>query len=479
MARRKNTADCKDVLGKIFEARTAGQQRGRTYSGETAGAARHPEKTGTGAQGRSPAELQASPLLRQSQGDNSEALNRHGGIRSSAPDVAGSGTPSHSVPCEESAGPESHEIDAGVANAIEARDSGPGADDQFSAGGEADGFTDGSPEPGEESAAEESGFDGGSEDPGTGKVDPVISRMSGDRSFDCGTEEAEEGDPSGSAADGQLADEIITQALSGDSAAGETQSGSRILGWLSRDDSMGVFGQSVQVKASTLVLVGLTAAIFAGLLGLYLSIDRTEGNLTERILDERQGLSALAVDGSDGSGARSPTVGGKTRLSANLPARKLGPGGIPVPARPVWSRRGTAPPAGVPRPPVRNVQGAAGSAAPAAAAAFVTTPATRWLRVRDLMGKEECAKLLDHLKRLQQHVEERSGCTDGSISCKQLKSRVKERHGEELYAVDIGPFASWNFAQAASAALKEATRSAPWVFRGKADYFAESYPRKP
>ena len=85
MARRKNTADCKDVLGKIFEARAAGQQRGRTYSGETAGAGRHPEKTGAGAQGRSPAELQASPLLRQSQGDHSEALSRHGGIRSSAP----------------------------------------------------------------------------------------------------------------------------------------------------------------------------------------------------------------------------------------------------------------------------------------------------------------------------------------------------------------------------------------------------------
>ena len=475
MARRKNTADCKDVLGKIFEAGTAGQQRGRTYSGETAGAAGHPEKTGPGVQGRSPAELQASPLLRQSQGDNSEALNRHGGIRSSAPDVAGSRAPSHSVPRGEPAGPESHETDAGVANAIEARDSGPGANDQFSAGGEADGFTDGGPEPGEESAAEESGFDGGSEDSGTGKVDPVISRMSGDQSFNCGEEE---GGSSGSAADGQLADEIITQVLSGNSTPGETQSGSRILGWLFRDDSMGVFGQSVQVKASTLVLVGLTAAIFAGLLGLYLSIDRTEGNLAERILDERQGLSGLAVAGSDGRGARSPAVGGKTRLSANLPARKLGPGGIPVPARPLWSRRGAAPAPGVPRPPVRNVQGSAGSAAPAAAA-FVTTPATRWLRVRDLMGKEECAKLLDHLKRLQQHVEERSGCTDGSIACKQLKSRVKERHGEELYAVDIGPFASWNFAQAASAALKEVTRSTPWVFRGKADYFAESYPRKP
>ena len=29
MARRKNTADCKDVLGKIFEAKGAGEQRGR------------------------------------------------------------------------------------------------------------------------------------------------------------------------------------------------------------------------------------------------------------------------------------------------------------------------------------------------------------------------------------------------------------------------------------------------------------------
>ena len=228
-----------------------------------------------------------------------------------------------------------------------------------------------------------------------------------------------------------------------------------------------------------MVLVGLTAAIFVGLLGLYLSIDRTEGNLAERILDERQGLSGPAATGSDERAARSPSVGERTRFSANLPARKLGPGGIPVPARPLWSRRGAAPAPGVPRPPVRNVQGSVGSAAPAGAAAFVTTSATRWLRVRDLMGKEECAKLLDHLKRLQQHIEERSGCTDGSIACKQLKSRIKERHGEELYAVDIGPFASWNFAQAASAALKEATRSAPWVFRGKADYFAESYPRKP
>ena len=149
MARRKNTADCKDVLGKIFEAKAAGEQRGRTYSGETAGAARHPEKTGGGVQGRSPAELQASPLLRQSPGDHSEALSRHGGIRSSAPDVAGSETAPHSVSCGESAGPEPHEIDAGAVNAIEVRDSGPEAGDQFSPGGEADGFTDGGPEPGE------------------------------------------------------------------------------------------------------------------------------------------------------------------------------------------------------------------------------------------------------------------------------------------------------------------------------------------
>lgn len=476
MARRKNTADCKDVLGKIFEAKAAGQPRGRTYSGETAGDARHPEKTGAGVQGRSPAELQASPLLRQPQGDNSEALNRHGGIRSSAPDVAGSGVPSHSVPHGEPAGPESHEIDAGAVNAIEVRDSGPEAGDQFSPGGEADGFADGAPEPGEEAAAEEAGSDGGNEDIGAGEVDPVASRMSGDRSLSYG---ADDGESSGLVTDGQLADEIITQALSGDSAAGQPRPGSRILSWLLRDDSMGIFGQSVQVRASTMVLVGLTAAIFVGLLGLYLSIDRTEGNLAERILDERQGLSGPAATGSDERAARSPSVGERTRFSANLPARKLGPGGIPVPARPLWSRRGAAPAPGVPRPPVRNVQGSVGSAAPAGVAAFVTTSATRWLRVRDLMGKEECAKLLDHLKRLQQHIEERSGCTDGSIACKQLKSRIKERHGEELYAVDIGPFASWNFAQAASAALKEATRSAPWVFRGKADYFAESYPRKP
>ena len=469
MARRKNTADCKDVLGKIFEARAAGQQRGRTYSGETAGAGRHPEKTGAGAQGRSPAELQASPLLRQSQGDHSEALSRHGGIRSSAPDVAGSGAPSQSAPCGEPAGAESHEIDAGTVNAIEVRDSGPEAGDQFSPGEEADGFTDGSPESGEEAAAEEVGFDGGNEEMGAGGVDPVASRMSGERSFSCGTDEGE-------SADDQLADEIITQALSGDPAAGQPRSRSRILGWLLRDDSMGVFGQSVQVRASTMVLVGLTAAIFVGLLGLYLSIDRTEGNLAGRIFDERQGLSGPEAAGPGGSSASPPSVGEKTRLSANLPARKLGPGGLPVPARPLWSRRGAAPAPGVPRPPVRNVQGAA---TPAGAAAFVATPATRWLRVRDLMGKEECAKLLDHLKRLQQHIEERSGCTDGSIACKQLKSRIKERHGEELYAVDIGPFASWNFAQAASATLKEVTRSAPWVFRGKDDYFAESYPRKP
>jgi hypothetical protein len=467
MARRKNTADCKDVLGKIFETGAAGQPRGQTYSGETAGAARHSEKTGIGGQSRSPAELQASPLLRQPQGDHSEVLNRHGGIRSSAPDVPGSGSPSHSVPCGEPAGPESHEIDAGAVNAIEVRDSGPEAGDPFSPGGEADGFADGAPGPGEEAAAEEAGFDGGNDDIGAGESDPVASRMSGDRSFSYG----EDDDPSsGLVTDDELADEIITQALSGDSATGQPRLRSRVLGWLLRDDSLGVFGQSVQVRASTVVLVGLTAAIFAGLLGLYFSIDRTEGNLAERILDERQGLSGPAATGSDERGSKVSPAGGRPRLSANLPARKLGPGGIPVPARPLWSRRGAAPAPGIPRPPVRNVQGAA---------AFVTTPATRWLRVRDLMGKEECAKLLDHLKRLQQHLEERSGCADGAIACKQLKSRIKERHGEELYAVDIGPFASWNFAQAASAALKEVTRSTPWVFRGKADYFAESYPRKP
>jgi hypothetical protein len=110
---------------------------------------------------------------------------------------------------------------------------------------------------------------------------------------------------------------------------------------------------------------------------------------------------------------------------------------------------------------------------------FVTTAATRWLRVRDLMGKEECAKLLDHLKKLQKELKERGGCKDGSVACKELKNNMKKRHGEDLYAVDIGPFANWSLAQQASAELKKMTNRRPWVFRDKPDYFAESYPRKP
>ena len=77
------------------------------------------------------------------------------------------------------------------------------------------------------SAAEGAGADGGNEALGAGAVDPVAARMSGARAFSCG---ADEGESSGLAADEQLADEIITQALGGDSAAAPPRSGSRILG---------------------------------------------------------------------------------------------------------------------------------------------------------------------------------------------------------------------------------------------------------
>ena len=454
MARRKNTADCRDVLGKIFEAEAAGRQGGRTVSGENLGSSAQP---GSAGDAHSSAEGQAKPLLGRPLGESSVDLNRDGGIRSSAPGLAGSESSPAPASHEEPAGAEAQELPS--IETIEARD--PESSDQLNPGGDADGFADGDPTFGDEPGPGQLGFDGVDDGVSGDETDPLASRMSGDLSF--------EEDPVAADPVDQLTDDIISQARSDGPVPQERKARPGLLGWLLRDDSMGVLGQSLQVRASTLVMIALTTAIVVGLLGLYFNIDRTEGNLAGRILDEREQLAGANTSSGE---ARSHPVESGTRVSSNLPVRRAGAGGIPLPARPVWSRGGGSRPPVAQRPPVRNVQGAG-------APPVVTTSATRWLRVRDLMGKEECAKLLDHLKRLQRHLEERSGCVDGSIACKELKSRIKERNGEELYAVDIGPFASWNFAQAASANLKEVTRSAPWVFRDKVNYFAESYPRKP
>ena len=480
MARRKNTADCREVLRKVFEAETAdGPQTGQGHQGK--GLAGDDQSSTAGESRINPgvSERQAKPLLGRGESDSPESVHRHGGIRSTAPGVAGV------APCfgqDDLPGGarflgevvESLDAEPEAVSIIEARDPGPEAGRGRSPGGEPDGLT-GAEEDCSQDAAEESPAGG----------DPAAIQMAGGAASGSGGRGESPGD--------DFQDGPVETGRDGvEPSAGGRGLFPRLLNWFLRDDSLGVFGQSVQVRASTMILFGLAVAIVVGLLGLYFSTDREEGTLAGRLLDERQALQGAAGAGGIQDGRTSLPAGrrgsaskpgGSVRTSAN-PAPRVGrPGGGAIPARPLWSRNsasgtgasgtGQTPSAG--RSPVRKVEG------PAAARAeiFVTTSATRWLRVRDLMGKEECAKLLDHLKRLQQHLREKNGCVDGSIACKELKSRVKERHGEQLYAVDIGPFSSWNFAQQASAVLKEATRKEPWVFHNKKDYFAESYPRKP
>ncbi len=482
MARRKNTADCREVLRKVFEAETAdGPQAGQGQQRkELAGDGQSPV-AGESRINPGVSERQAKPLLGRRESDSPESVHRHGGIRSTAPGVAGASPRFGQDDLPGGArfrggADESLDAEPEAVSIIEARDPGPEVDRGCSPGGEADGLA-GAEEDCSQDAAEKS----------PAGEDPVAMRMEGGAASGSGEGLQEE-----STGDDFQDGPVETGRDGVEPSDGNRGWFPRLLNWFLRDDSLGVFGQSVQVRASTMVLFGLAVAIVVGLLGLYFSVDREEGTLAGRLLDERQALQDAAGAGGSQDGRTSLPAGrrgsaskpgGSVRTSAN-PAPRVGrPGGGAIPARPLWSRTiasgtgasgtGRAPSAG--RPPVRNVEGLAA----ARSEIFVTTSATRWLRVRDLMGKEECAKLLDHLKRLQQHLREKNGCADGSIACKELKSRVKERHGEQLYAVDIGPFSSWNFAQQASAILKEATSKAPWVFHNKKDYFAESYPRKP
>lgn len=501
MVRRKNTADCREVLRKIYDAEVADQPAAQRYKEDPAGPVGDVSSAADEQPLPAACERQARPLLGKPAAESSDVFNRHGGIRSTAPGAASpaggdGGLPEQVLPAPADSSPpveavepaESMRVEGQVVHAIESRDSGQEPSGRFSAEGEADHFAEESGGFSLESGEGGAGGDGASlsSDDGTHPggpgaaaaddgTDPVSLRMAG----------APTVGPGGDASDSprNLQDEASEPQAEATSPVGAPGSFAAFRRWISRDGTCRIFGRHVGVRASTMVMSGLSAAIFVGLLGLYFNIDRTEGTLAGRILDDRQGLKE--APGAMGSAVASTgsREGKAVRSSANVAnrgsaSRVLGPGGIPVPARPLWSRNSAAGGGHVPgvrRPPVRNIQGRTSSGA----AAFVTTSATRWLRVRDLMGKEECAKLLDHLSRLQKYVEERDGCHDESIACKELKSRMTERHGEDLYAVDIGPFASWKFAQAASAGLKEMTRRAPWVFRNKMDYFAESYPRKP
>ena len=480
MARRKNTADCREVLRKVFEAETAdGTQAGQGAREKKPAGEGQSLNAGKGRGSPGISERQAKPLLGKPESDSSESVHRHGGIRSAAPGVAAAsrfsvhgdapgeaGFPGEGGglqdglqgPGEGAGTPAPFVSEAEEAGAVEARDSGPEAGCGGFPEEKPDGFT-GEGEDRFEGLGEESP---GGEDPAAIRV--AAGLLQGEQpADDCRDARAETGGDGTGPADRRQG-----------SLAG-------LVEWFLKDDSIGVFGQSVQVRASTLVLSGLVAAIVVGLLGLYFSIDHEEGTLAGRILDERQAQQGAAGSVGVAAGSASLNPGkedassgsrGSLRTSLNPPARVGRPAGGTIPGRPLWSRNSTS---GIQLPPVRKVE----SSGTARAAAFVTTSATRWLRVRDLMGKEECAKLLDHLKRLQQHLREKNGCADGSIACKELRSRMKERHGEQLYAVDIGPFSSWNLAQQAAAVLKETTRQAPWVFRSKKEYFAESYPRKP
>ena len=86
MARRKNTAECREVLRKVFENESAGAggnsdgrgpgPGGRSLAGRTGGS----RIAGSGAS-------EVDPLLGKPQGADSESFDRHDSIRSSAPGV--------------------------------------------------------------------------------------------------------------------------------------------------------------------------------------------------------------------------------------------------------------------------------------------------------------------------------------------------------------------------------------------------------
>ncbi len=440
MARRKNTAECREVLRKVFENETP-PGGGADAGGEPGSGQRL--RAGGGATNRiaGSSAARSDPLLGNPQETDAGPVDRHDSIRSSAPGAglgdrgAGlSGAVDRSGD-DRFAGNVSDYVDEPVAASVET----PEAEVVCS----------------NESVEDEGGKLTGGEDPGAAEELPVEQGQA------AGDGDIEGEDAAVSSQGAGLSPGVEQSASPADEESSPVETGkgtfARLRGWILGDDSRGVFGKPVEVRASTLVIVGLSVAIVVGLLGLYLKIEPKEGRLAGRIIDDRAAAGGVP--------AASPGAQAAVRTSANIPGK-----GLAAIARPVWSRKGGQ------RPPVRNVA----PATPAQpAAGFVVTEATRWLRVRDLMGKEECAKLLDHLKRLQKELKERGGCKDGSVVCKELKNRMKKRHGENLYAVDIGPFASWSLAQQASAELKELTRQAPWVFRDKPAYFSESYPRKP
>lgn len=455
MARRKNTAECREVLRKVFENESTGH--GKDSGGRNPGQRGRITSAGDDSRRNSGAYVRkVEPLLGKSQGENSDSFDRHDAIRSSAPGA--------SLGDRGRVRPGSIEHPGGNRFASNVSDY---VEEPVAAGHE----TLERDPPGASFSVE--GTEGAQDlSSGAGDDDRMEARGS-DVEMDPGDLDGRKykgAEEEGSREDILPGDDPLQAPTGEDPAPDESRERwiSRCWGWLLGDDSSGLLGKPLQVRASTLVLIGLSVAIVVGLLGLYFKIEPEEGKLAGRILDERESRSSGVSDESLSSPVKeiAAVVGDKSavRTSANISSRGLA--GL---ARPLWNRNGGH------RPAVRNVE--AGASSPAAG--FVTTSATRWLRVRDLMGKKECARLLDHLKRLQKELRERNGCKDDSVACKELKSRMKERHEENLYAVDIGPFASWKLAQEASAELKKMTRGAPWVFNGQQGYFAESYPRKP
>ena len=163
MARRKNTADCREVLRKVFEAETAdGPQTGQGRRGK--GLAKDDQSPAAGESRINPgvSERQAKPLLGMPESDSHESVHRHGGIRSTAPGVAGASprfgqddVPGGSRlrsgagdlqdgvhgPGEDGGAALSLEPGPEVVSTIEARDPGPEAGREDFPDGEPDGFS--------------------------------------------------------------------------------------------------------------------------------------------------------------------------------------------------------------------------------------------------------------------------------------------------------------------------------------------------
>ncbi len=250
-------------------------------------------------------------------------------------------------------------------------------------------------------------------------------------------------------------------------ASGRWQATLRPLRWLAGDSSTRFLSQPIQLRLSTLILGALGLAIALALFGIWLKIDPrpADSAFRDRLFDDRAALEgaqpasgAFATGDGTGMVASSHTAGGVDADGSDGALPPLEPGEA-------WKPD----PARAARPEVRQLEQR--ETLPAVTA---TTPDTRWVRVKAMMDKKECYELIDHLALLRQSLEQEHGCEDGSLACKRIEFGETDQPDGTRYHVDIGPFASYDDASRAKAELSDRTSRAPHVFKRK-NYFAPAY----